>query len=178
MMSLSTEPELGFVNLYTRNFLISSRCASQSLQTRSFWKSSCCLYSCSPAICIISSLSRAISDHRLAGRYSLWKSLSLHCLASLQRLSGLHCFASAHQGGFTLTPLGVSEFCLWADHGQNGMLISSAWRGREPCHGSRVPQHPQARAGSQGRVGSSRALPLLGLCSLWLLPNAQVLTGN
>lgn len=65
-----------------------------------------CLYSCSPAICIISSLSRAISDHRLVGRYSLWKSLSLHCLPSLQRLSGLHCFASAHRGGFTLTPLG------------------------------------------------------------------------
>lgn len=96
-------------------------------------------YCCSPATCIISSLSGAISDQRLVGRYSLWKSLSLHCLPSLQRLSGLHCFVSAHRGGFALTPLGVSEFCLGEDNGQNWMLISSAWRGR-----GAQPQQPGA----------------------------------
>lgn len=134
------------------------------------------LYSCSPAICIISSLSGAISDHRLVGRYSLWKSSSPHCLPSLQRLRGPHCFASAHRGGFTLTPLGVSEFCLWAHRGQTGMLISSAWRGK-----GALPRCPGAPASPgqgwrPGQGGLQPSAPNAG--ALLLVTSAQCASPN
>lgn len=129
------------------------------------------LCSCSPAICIISSLSGDISDHRLVGRYSLWKSLSLHCLPSLQRLSRLHCFASAHRGGFYINStwgFGVSPPSgSWAKGDAHFQRLSGKG---SPDTAAGCPVVP--------RPGVGWAPAKLGLCSSRLLPNARVLTGN
>jgi len=127
------------------------------------------LCSCSPALCVASGSSGAVSDHRLLGRYSLRRSLS--CLPALRRLWGLHSFTPAHRGGlyinsprgFGVLPLGGS----WA----NGMLTPRAWRGRgaQPWRPG-VPGSP-GQGWHQGQGGLWPSTPFAG--ALLLVTPAQ-----
>lgn len=105
------------------------------------------LCSCSPTKCIISSLPRAISDHRLVGRYSLWKSFSLHCLSLITEAIGsaLLCICS---------PRGLCINLTW---GFRVLPLSGSWTKRD-AHFQRL-----AGEGSPAMSAGCSSVPMPGL---------------